>query len=45
MMMKIDRREVSHQFIAAFELADFFNNISQIIKTKIILHGDGISKR
>ena len=44
MMMKIDRREVSHQFIAAFELADF-NNISQIIKTKIILHGDGISKR
>ena len=43
-MMKIDRREVSHQCKAAFELADFLNNIGRIVENKIILHTDGISK-
>ena len=45
MIMKICRREVSRQCIATFELADFLSNISRIIKTKIILHGDGIFPR
>ena len=45
MMMEIDRREVSQEYIAAFELPDFLNNISRIIETEIILCRDDISKR
>ena len=45
MMMEIDRREVSQEYIAAFELPDFLNNISRIIETEIILCQDDISKR